>query len=129
MKLGEVFQSIEAWRKLSSVNMKPKLAYEVLKYTRLVGDEHAIAEKQRVVLFREIANAKDGEDAEIKPETPEFVEFVTKFNEILSQESSLEKINLELRAVVDALDGKDDVLSISDLAALEPFFTSENDAK
>ena len=126
MKLGEIFQSIEAWRKLSSINMKPKLAYKVLKYTQLISDEHAIAEKQRVALFREVTKTKDGEDTKIEPGTPEFTKFVTGFNEIMSQESSLEKIDLELGTIIEALDGKDDALSVADLAVLEPFFTSEN---
>ena len=126
MKLGQIFQSIESWRKLSAVNLKPKIAYAILKYTKLVGDEHAIAEKQRVTLIHEITDTKDGEDAKIEPGSPEFVEYVTKLNEIMAQESELKPIDLELEEVVNALDGKDDVLSITDLAMLEPFFVSSD---
>ncbi len=122
MKLREIFQSVEAWGKLASVNMKPKLAYQVLKYVQLVTDEHTIAEKQRVALLREITGSPDGSDVLIKDGTPEFSEFVSGFNAILAQESTLEKLDIKLETIVDALDGKDDVLSISDLAALEPFF-------
>jgi len=124
MLLGQIFQSLDSWRKLSSVNLKPKIAYAILKYTKLVSDEHAIAEKQRVALIHEITATKEGEDAKIEPGTPEFAEYVAKVNEIMLQESSLDPINLELEEVVNALDGKDDVLSISDLALLEPFFSS-----
>jgi len=124
MLLGQIFQSIEAWRKLSSVNMKPSIAYAILKYTKLVFDEHAIVEKQRVALLREVTGTKDGEIAKIEPDSPKFGEFVTKLNEIMSQESSLEEIDLDLSQVVVALDGKDDALSVSDLAMLEPFFLS-----
>ena len=126
MLLGQIFQSIDSWKKLSSVNLKPKIAYAVLKYTKLVGDEHAIAEKQRVALIHEITGTQAGEDAKIEPNSPEFAEYITKVNEIMSQESSLEQINLGLEEVVNALDGKDDVLSISDLAMLEPFFVSSD---
>jgi len=122
MKLGQIFQSIESWRKLSAINLRPKIAYAVLKYTKLVGAEHEIAEKQRVMLVREVTKTVDGEDAKIEPNTPEFVEYLTKLNEVMSQESSLPKIRLSLDEVVDALDGKDNVLSVADLAMLEPFF-------
>jgi len=125
MKLGEIFQSVEAWKKLTSVNIQPKLAYTVLKYTRLVEEEYKIVEQQRRGLFREIAGTEEGEDAQLEAETPELMEFVARFGEILSQESSLEKIDLEFETVVDALDDKDAVISVSDLAALEPFFKIE----
>lgn len=126
MLLGQIFSSIESWRKLSSVNLKPKVAYAILKYTKLIGDEHAIVEKQRVALIHEITATKDGEDVKIEPGSSEFAEYVTKFNEIMSQESTLEPIDLKLEEVVNALDGKDDVLSITDLAMLEPFFASSD---
>jgi len=122
MLLGQIFNSINAWNKLSGVNMKPRIAYAILKYTRKVSAEHEIAEKQRVMLVREVTKTVDGEDAKIEPNTPEFVEYLTKLNEVMSQESSLPKIRLSLDEVVDALDGKDNVLSVADLAMLEPFF-------
>ncbi len=128
MNLGTIFQSIESWRKLSNVNMKPAVAYKILKYTKLVSAEHEIAEKQRVALLRDITGTADGEDAKIEPNSPEFVEYVKRFDEIMSQESSLDKIGLGLDAVIAALDGKDDVLSVADLAKLEPFFTTEVEA-
>jgi len=122
MLLGQIFQSIEAWKKLSAVNMKPAVAYKILKYTKLVAAEHEIAETQRVALIREVTGTADGEDAKIEPGSPEFVEYVTKLNEVMSQESDLPKIGIDLDAIISALDGKDDVLSVSDLAMLEPFF-------
>lgn len=123
--LGQIFQSIESWRKLSSVNLKPKIAYAILKYTKLVSAEHEVAEKQRVALIREITGTIHGEDAKVEPGTPEFMEYVEKFNEIMSQKSDLPKIDLDLETVVEALDGKDDVLSVADLANLEPFFATD----
>ncbi len=122
--LGRIFQSIESWKKLSSVNLKPKIAYKILKYMKLVNDEYEIAEKQRVSLVREITNTTDGQDAKIEPGSSELVEYVGRFNEIMAQESSLEQVDLKFEEVIDALDGKDDVLSIADLANLELFFAS-----
>jgi len=122
MLLGQIFQSIEAWKKLSAVNMKPAVAYKILKYTKLVAAEHEIAEKQRIALIHDVTSTEEGAEAKIEPGSPEFVEYVTKFNEVMSQESDLPKVEIALDTIVAALDGKDDVLSVSDLAALEPFF-------
>lgn len=122
MKLGQVFQSMQSWTKLASVNMKPKIAYAILKYTKLVSDEYEVVEKQRVALLHDITGTKDGEEVSVKQGTPEFLEYVTRFNEVVSQETTLPKIDLPLEDVVLALDGKDDVLSVQDLAMLEPFF-------
>lgn len=123
MQLGQIFQSIESWRKIASVNLKPKIAYAILKYTKLVSAEHEIADKQRVALIHEITGTKDGENASIEPNTPEFTEYVKKVGEVMSQESDLPGLALSFDEVIDALDGKDNVLSVSDLAILEPFFS------
>lgn len=122
MLLGEVFQSIGAWRKLASVNMRPKLAYRILKYTKLVQAEHAIAEKQRVALIREVTGTKDGEDARIEPDTPEFADYIKKSNEIMLMVTDLQPLVMDFEEVVNAVDEKDESLTVSDLAMLEPFF-------
>ena len=122
MLLGQIFQSINAWKKLSAVNMKPKLAYKVLKYTKKVSAEYDIAEKQRVALIHEVTGTKEGEEAKIEPDSPEIAKYVEKFNEIMLTESTLSRIDLELGDVVDAVDEKDETFTVSDLALLEPFF-------
>ena len=122
MLLGQIFRSLNAWNKLSAVNMKPKIAYKVLKYAKKVSAEYEIAEKQRVALIHEITGTKEGEEAKIEPDSPEIVVYIEKFNEIMQTESSLSSIDLELEDVVDAVDEKDETLSVSDLALLEPFF-------
>jgi len=124
MLLGQVFQSMPAWRKLSAVNMKPAVAYKILKYTKLVDAEYEIADKQRVALIHEVTETKEGDQVSIKPGDPVMTEYVERFNEVMSQEIELPKIDLDFGEVIDALDGKDDVLSIADLAILEPFFQS-----
>lgn len=126
MLLGQVFQSIEAWRKLSNINMQPKLAYKILKYTKLVSAEHEIAERQRVALIHELTNTKDGEDAKIEPNTDEFRVYVGKFNEIMLTESTLSQLDMDFEEVVNAVDEKDESLTVSDLAMLEPFFKCYN---
>lgn len=122
MLLGQIFQSIESWRKLSSLCITPKTAYKILKYTKLVGAEHEIAEKQRVALIHEITGTKDGEDAKIEPESSEFVEYVKRFNEIMLQEVDLPKIDLKMDDIIEAIPDNNDTLTVSDFAMLEPFF-------
>lgn len=122
MLLGQVFQSIAAWQKLSGINMKPKLALKILRYTKLVSAEHEHAEKMRVALIHEVTNTKEGEQAKIEPNTPEFAAYVEKFNAVLTTESDLQPLNLDFEEVVNAVDEKDEALSVSDLALLEVFF-------
>lgn len=122
MLLGQVFQSLQAWQKLSGVDMRVGLAYKVLKYTRLVSAEYDIVEKQRVALIHDLSGTKEGEDAKIDAGTPEFESYVAKFNEIMLLESDLASLDITLEEVVSSVDEKDESLTISDLAALEPFF-------
>ena len=122
MLLGQLFSSVTAWQKLSAIPLKPKAAYKILKYTKYVGAEHEIAEKQRVALIHEITGTEEGENANIEPGSPEFVEYAGKFNEIMATEVKFEQIKLKLEDVVELLDDKPDALSVQDLALLEPFF-------
>ncbi len=122
MRLGQLFSSVTAWQKLAAISLKAKVAYKILKYTKYVSAEHEVAEKQRVALIHEITDTKDGEDAKIEPGSDEFVEYATKFNEIMATEINFEQIKLKLEDVVELLDDKPDALSVSDLALLEPFF-------
>ncbi len=129
MLLGQIYNSTEAWRKLSSVSMHPMTAYKVLKYTKLVEAEWAVADKQRVGLIHEITETKDGQDAKIEPGTPEFTTYVERLNEVMVVESTLKLIKgVSLEDVLKAVGDKDDVLTVSDLALLEPFFKSEEDS-
>ncbi len=122
MLLGEVFRSVAAWQKLSAINMKPKLAYKILKYTKKVSAEHDVAERQRVALVHEITGTKDGEDAKIDPDSPELATYIEKFNEIMATESDLKSLDIVFEEVVNAAEEKDGSLSVQDLALLEPFF-------
>ena len=124
MLLGQIFQSIQAWQKLSAINLRAKLAYKLLKYTALVSAEHVIAEKQRVALIHEVSGTKEGENAKIEPDTPEFQEYVQKFNEVMLTESTLDRLDMDFEEVINAVDEKDESLTVSDLAMLEPFFAT-----
>lgn len=125
MLLGHVFQSVAAWQKLSSINLRAKLAYKLLKYTNLVSAEHTIANKQREALIYEITGTKEGQEAKIEPNTPEFLEYVEKFNAVMQTESDLQPLDMDFEEVVNAVDEKDESLTVSDLALLEPFFVDK----
>ncbi len=122
MQAREIFQSIPSWRKLSGITMKPKIAFKILRYTKLVSAEFEHIEKQRVDLAYEISGTPRNQDVKLEPDTPELLEFQRRFNEVLDTESTLPLIRLDLETVVNALDGKEDVLTVSDLANLEVFF-------
>jgi len=121
MKLGEVFQSVQAWSNLASLKMEPKAAYHVLKYTKLVLAEYEIAEKQRVALIREITGTADGQDAQIAPGSPEMVIYAERFGAVMETECDLIRCGLSLDSVLDSL-AEGESLTAQDLALLEPFF-------
>ncbi len=122
MLCSQVFQSIAAWQKLSGVNMKPKLAFKILMYTKKVAAEHEAVEKQRIALVHEITGTKPGEEVDIKPDTDEFEKYIVGLQEILLVESDLELLELDFESVVNGVDEKNETLTIADLASLEPFF-------
>ncbi len=127
MNCGDVFQSMEAWQKFSGIRMKPKVAYKVLKYAKLVLAEREIIESQRVALIHEITNTEAGSEVKIEPGTNEFKAYVNGMNEVLSVESSIKPLDLDFSEVIDALDEKDESVTVSDLSALEPFFCCPDD--
>jgi type III secretory pathway component EscV len=102
--------------------MKPLLALKILRYTKIVAAEHDVIEKLRLAMVYEITGAQPGTEIKLEPETREFKEYLIKLQEILAVETNLKPIELDFKEVVKSVDEKDESLSISDLAALEPFF-------
>ena len=123
MKCAEVFQSIASWRKLSGISMKPRYALGILRYTKIVSAEYDNIEKLRVALAYRVSGAEPGSMIKIAPDTPEAREFAEKFSEILSADADIATIyGISLDQIIDAMDGKEDSLTVTDLAMLEPFF-------
>jgi len=120
MKLGIIYQALEAWQKLTALPMNPVMAYKILKYIRLITVEHEVAEKQRIALIYKLSGAKEGEDAKIEPDSPEMVTYVKEFTAVLETEATLETLDVKFEAVLEAV--KDDSLTVQDLQLLEPFF-------
>jgi len=122
MKCGEVYRSVAAWQKLAGVNMKPKLAFKILKYTKAVGAEYEVIEKLRIALVHKLTGTKSGEEAKINPDTEESRLYSAGLQEILAVDSDLAKLDCDFEHVINAVDEKSEALSVSDLATLEPFF-------
>lgn len=118
MFLGQIFNSISAWQKLAGINMKPKLAYKILKYTKLVTAEAEIVRKQQEAIICEIK----GEVANIAKGTPEFTAYAAQFDPVLQTESDLPQLDVNFEEVVNGVDEKGESIAIQDLAFLEPFF-------
>ena len=128
MKLAEVFNSMQSWHVLSAAKMHPTVAYKILKYVKRVVDEYEVVEKQRVALIYDVTGAKVGEAVKIGPDTEQFVEYVTRFNEVLNTESDLPQCDLSFSEVIEAVSKHDEnVLSTADLMVLEPFFLEHRD--
>ena len=126
MKLGEVFQSMQAWQALTTMKMSPAMAYSLLKYAKLVSAEYDIAEKQRVALIHELTNTVEGQDARIEPGTKESKDYVDLFSAILELECDLVPCWLKFEDVLEAINEEQaSVLSARDLGLLEPFFARE----
>ncbi len=122
MNYGQVFRSISSWQKISGISMKPRIAFAILKYTKRVSDEFELIEKQRVALIHEITATEPESEVKIEPDTEEFNKYIAGLQEILIVESDLEPIDLDFEEVINAVDDKDESLTVSDLAVLEPFF-------
>ncbi len=118
MNVGQVFQSISAWRKLSAITIKPSLAYKILKYSKQVSEDAEFVIEQRKTLVSEL-NLVDG----MAQDDPVIQEFSKRYQKILATESVLSKLDVSLDEVVDQVEKKGGTLSVSDLAVLEPFFS------
>ncbi len=127
MKCLQVFQSIASWRRLSGILMKPKVALKILRYTKLVEAEWVNIEKLRVALAYDVSGTPENAEVKIEPDSPQAVEFGERFSDILNEESELARVSLTLDEVVHSLEGKEDSLTVSDLALLEPFFFDSAD--
>lgn len=123
MKLVTIWNASNAWATLSALKKNPKLAYRLLKYQKKVIAEHETCEAQRQKYVYEISGAEPGSIVALTEGTPEFADFLAKFNEFLQGDSDLEVVGISMDELIEALDAeKGNVLSGPDLDFLEPFF-------
>jgi len=126
MKLANVFAARPAIARLVTLNMAPKVAYKVLRWSGKFDAEYSITEGQRTKLLHDISGVEVGANVAIEPGTPEFDRFVKEFNEILSVDSALAVCPMTIHALIAALDVSDsNTLSVQDIAMLEPLFESD----
>ena len=123
MKLLQVYASNSIWGKLTGMRLSPKMAYDVLKYAKLVFAEYDIVEKTRVALIHEITDTLDNESASIEPGTPSHTEYVERFGAMLDVESDLKPSAIKFDVLIADLDTRGNSLTAQEIAALEPFFT------
>jgi len=123
MKLKDIFIAKQSLGKLAGLGMAPKTAYRVLKFARKFDIEHEIIEKQRNSIIEKLIEALSDEVTELKRGTPEFEEFVEKFNGVLEMDSELEVCPLKFDELLEAIGAEDkNVMSVGDLAVLEILF-------
>ncbi len=132
MKLSEIWNARETFNRLALLRKPPKVAYRLMKYERKLSAELTLCEAQRSKCVCEVAGVDVGsieaEQVTLMPGTAEFNAFLDRFNEFLDGESDLKPLELEMDALVDALDAESgNVLSEVDLALLEPFFGTSPD--
>jgi len=123
MNLGTIYTAREVWSRLVTMRINPRMAYTLLKYLKLFVAEVEIIEKQRIALIHEITNTVEGQEAKIEPNTPEFVDYVNRFNAVLLTDSDLKKCNIPFDDLLKALhseEGND--FTVQELMALELFF-------
>ena len=113
---------------IANVNLSPKTAYSLLRYTRLFDAEFELVEKKRVGLLKAAAGSQGEKSISLEQGTPEFGKFLQDFVDFLATESELKPCPLPLVALLDEM-GTDpaNTLSAQDLAVLEPFFIVEQD--
>jgi hypothetical protein len=124
MKLLQVYAANGAWGKLTQLKLPAKLAYQLMKYAKLVADEYTFVETTRVELIHQLTNTKAGENAEIAVGTQAHEDYVKQFGAMLDVESDLKPSELKLEDVVDKLDSQGNSLTAQDIGMLEPFFTA-----
>lgn len=123
LKLANIYGAADAWNRLAALKLPAHTAYRLLKYARKAAAEREIVEQQRIRLVRQAVGAKDGESVTLKPGMPEYEAFVAEFGQLLETDADLPPFDMTLTGLLDlAAKEPGNMLSVADLAQLEPFF-------
>jgi hypothetical protein len=142
VKLHLVWNSRNAWQNLAALKKAPRLAYRLAKYHKQLMEEYNICEKQREAFIYEAAGVTPPEPPEVlivnipsrvmteateeepshEIDNPQFVGFLTKFNEFMQGDSDLELVGVTMDELIEGL-APDAFISQDDLVLLEPFFS------
>lgn len=129
MTLLQIWNSRPAWITLSELRKPPGIAYRLLKYERLVDAEFAVITKSRDAMITKAAGVEAGQFASLQPDSPEYAAFSAELTAFLATESELQPCDLDMDALLAALDTQaGNSIAEGDLALLEPFFTQPVEA-
>jgi len=121
IKLGELKSIEESLKKLITMSLPIRIAYNLSKTLKKVSDELALFEEQKNNLIRKYGS-EDEEKKVIEVKDPEkMVNFAKEINELLGVEMDLEFTPID----ISLLEGKE--LSAADMINLNMFFTCEDD--
>ena len=124
MKLSQIWNSAKTWAVLSAMKKPPVLAYKLFKYEKLVQAEIEACDVRRQALIYEIAKTEPPAIISLNEGTPEFTDFLSRFNDFLETESDLAWSGITLDELIATLGAEAaNVMAESEILALEPFFT------
>jgi len=108
--MSEIADAYEVVKKLSSLEIKPRLAVAFKKNQKALQTEYDVFIERRQALFDELGE-KSGDQINIKPENLE--EFQTRIKELTDEELEVEPVTIRL----DDLEGQmnisgDDLLTL-----------------
>ena len=116
MKLGDIFNSQEAWVTLLKAPTNGKTAYLLSKYyrTNVEGVIKDVTEARNVCINK-YGTQEGGQTIVQQDSLPQFIE---ELNVVLNEEVDVEKCNIKMDDLVDSIEK----CSAVDLLVLEPFF-------
>jgi len=130
MKLAHVYASMQAWKAVCGLKLKPKVAYAIMKYTGALADDYRFVESQRVAIIRDVAGVGANEDAKLEFGTPEFTEYARQFGAVLKLDSDLQPFSLSMDEFMDAVGEYDEnTVTTQQLVLLEPFMKDSGSGK
>ena len=128
MTFGELSNSLQAWRRLVALRMKPAIAYTVAKYAKVIAEECDLVNQQREALIRDLTNTKPGEPAKIEEGTEKYAEFQRQYAEIMETKCDVALAPVRLTEVLDSLvESEATALTPQDLLVLDAFFLPEGE--
>ena len=123
MNLVHIWNAQFAWRALSAFKVSPAFSYRLMTYGEEYDAEMVKADKLRVQVLYAASGKEVGSDVTLEPGTPEFNDYIVKFNEALNVESVLDVFGMDLPGLIAEISVKpENALSKDDMKALEPIF-------
>jgi len=128
LRFLDVVNSVDSWKELASKKLKPRTAYRVMKYMKLVDEEIKLFEVQRNSLLRSAAGVNDESVAvRLEAGTDEYNKYLENVNDLLMVEVDICKIEMKFCELVEEI--ADEEISVGMLLSLEPFFAGDDDVE